>query len=334
MTEGDVYAQNYKLKGAVCEETVPNDQRFELESNEQSDADRTRSFTADPGDVITCTFVNEKLVGLQVVAKTPKSQSVYIDQNASYSYEVTNTGTADLTDVTVADDKCPGPAVRQADALGDGDAVLEPGEKWVYTCSVAASAIFTGDLTQVTNTVTVNAKDQSGTAVPPSTDTAVTNLLKPGIAIDKTGPATATAGDLITYNLAVTNTGNTVFNDGLVVLADALCQAPPALLSKNGDTSPDTLSPGETWTYSCQVQTQGGQERVDNSGSVTGTDQGGRKATATDTASTVLSQPASAGPSRARPRRGSRAAPSCAARSAARLPRTPAPRSAASRSRA
>ncbi len=292
VTESDVYALNYKLKSAVCDESVPNNEQFDLASNEQSDSDRTRSFTADPGDVITCTFINEKLVGLQVVAKTPKSQSVYLDQNVSYQYEVTNTGTSDLTDVTVADDRCPGPATRQADGIGDGDSVLEPGEKWVYTCTVAASAIFTGDVTQVTNTVTVNAKDQEGKPVAPSQDTAVTNLLKPGITIDKTGPASATAGDLITYNLAVTNTGNTVFNDGMVILADAQCQAPPALLTKNGDSSPATLSPGETWTYSCQVQTLLGQQKVDNTGSVTGTDQGGRHVTATDVASTALSQPA------------------------------------------
>ena len=295
VTEADVYSLNYRLKSAVCEEAGSSQQpAANLASNEQSDRDRTRVFVADPGDVITCTFVNEKLTGLQVVAKTPKAQSAYLDQNVSYQYEVTNTGTADLRDVTVVDDKCPGPAARQADAVGDGDDVLEPGEKWVYTCTVAASQIFTGDITQVTNTVTVNAKDQHGDSVPPSKDTAVTNLLKPGVSIDKTGPATATAGELITYNLAVTNTGNTVFDEGMVVLSDALCQAPPALVSKNGDNTPATLSPGETWTYSCQVQTAAGQQRVDNTGSVTGTDHGGRKASATDTAVTTLSQPAAA----------------------------------------
>ena len=54
--------------------------------------------------------------------------------------------------------------MRQADKTGDGDDVLEPGETWVYTCKVAASQIFTGDVTQVINTVTVNAKDQRGQA--------------------------------------------------------------------------------------------------------------------------------------------------------------------------
>ena len=122
----------------------------------------------------------------------------------------------------------------------------------------------------------------------------MTNLLKPGIAIDKTGPATATAGDLLTYQLVVTNTGNTEFDEGMVVLGDALCQAPPALLSKNGDATPAVFSPGENWTYSCQVQTLAGQQRVDNTGTVTGTDKGAHKVSAEDTASTTLTQPAAA----------------------------------------
>ena len=158
----------------------------------------------------------------------------------------------------------------------------------------------------MTNTVTVNAKDQSGDAVPPSTDTAVTNLLKPGIAIDKTGPATATAGDLVTYKLEVTNTGNTAFADGLVVLADALCQAPPALLSKNGDASPGTLSPGETLDLLLPGATQAGQQQVVNIGSVKGTDQGGRK----------VAEPRTRPPPRCRSRPRARRLPETAGRPA------------------
>ncbi len=117
---------------------------------------------------------------------------------------------------------------------------------------------------------------------------------EPGLTIDTSGPAAATAGELITYNLAVTNTGGTVFDDGKLVVTDDRCQAPPALLSRNGDASPVTLSPGESWTYSCQAATFPGQRQIDNSGSVTGTDQGGRQATATDVAGTALAQPARA----------------------------------------
>jgi hypothetical protein len=114
----------------------------------------------------------------------------------------------------------------------------------------------------------------------------------PAIAIDKTGPATATARDLITYALEVTNPGDVSFAEQLVVVADPLCQAPPALQAKNGDPTPSALDPGDHWTYACQVQTQAGQTGVDNTATVTGTDSNGHTVSAQDTFSTTLSQPA------------------------------------------
>ena len=113
------------------------------------------------------------------------------------------------------------------------------------------------------------------------------------IAIVKTGPATAIEGELITYTLDVTDPGNTSFADGMVVVSDARCQAPPVLVAKNGDPSPQTLDPGDRWTYQCQVQTLQGQARVDNVGTVRGTDLGGRVVDASSSAVTTLSPPAS-----------------------------------------
>ena len=267
-----------------------------LADGQQSDRDRTVVLTADAGDTVTCTFVNEKLDGLQVVAKTPKEQSVYIDQNVSYTLRGHQQRHADLHDVTVADDKCPGPAVRQADKTGNGDDVLEPGETWVYTCTVAASQIFTGDIAKVTNTVTVNAKDQRGQAVPPSKDTAVTNLLKPGIAIDKTGPATATAGDLVTYQLEVTEhrqhrRSTTAWSSS----RDAQCQAPPALLSQERRRHAAVAQPRRDLDLLLPGADAGRPAaRRQRRHRSTGTDKGGHKVTAEDTASTMLSQPAAA----------------------------------------
>lgn len=297
VTEDDPYSLGYKLANAACTETIPNEVLVDAppRDNQMGAAERTRSFTADAGDVIACTFTNRQLVGLQVVLKTPEAQSTYIDGTVSYQYDVTSSGSSDLTDVAVADDRCPGPAARQADVTGDNDAVLEVGETWRYTCSVAASALFAGTSgpVTVTNTVTVTAKDQAGKEIT-SKDTAATTLLAPGIAIEKSGPATALAGELLTYDLKVTNTGNTAFNDGMVVLTDAQCQAPPALLSKNGDATPAELNPGESWNYQCQVQTQAGQVEVNNVGEVKGTDAGGKVVTASAAARTTLTPPAAA----------------------------------------
>ena len=124
------------------------------------------------------------------------------------------------------------------------------------------------------------------------TDSTTTDIVHPAIAIDKTGPANATAGALIGYTLDVTNPGDMSFADPLVVLTDDLCQAPPALQSRNGDGSPGTLDPGDRWTYTCQVQTQSGQTEVHNVAGVTGTDHNGRQVSATDDATTLLAQQA------------------------------------------
>jgi hypothetical protein len=89
----------------------------------------------------------------------------------------------------------------------------------------------------------------------------------------------------------VGNTGDVAFPDPLVVVGDALCQAPPQLVTRNGDAGPATLDPGETWTYTCSVQTEVGQERVDNVATVKANDVNGRPAAGSDGAVTALTKP-------------------------------------------
>ena len=101
----------------------------------------------------------------------------------------------------------------------------------------------------MTNTVTATGVDRKETQVQ-DTDTAVTTLLVPGIAIDKTGPASATAGELITYDLAVTNTGNTAFAEGNVKLTDtvltggACATAPTTPKTQERRSDADRAEPG------------------------------------------------------------------------------------------
>ena len=83
----------------------------------------------------------------------------------------------------------------------------------------------------------------------------------PTIAIDKTGPARAEAGDTLRYTLTVTNPGDVSFPAASVQVTDRACDdpPPPALVGKedaNGaDDSPRTLDPGDTWTYACSRKT-------------------------------------------------------------------------------
>jgi hypothetical protein len=69
----------------------------------------------------------------------------------------------------------------------------------------------------------------------------------PAIAIDKSGPAIAQAGDTLHYTMRVTNPGSVRFPADQVHVTDPGCDEPPALSEKSdgsgADDSPDFLDP-------------------------------------------------------------------------------------------
>jgi hypothetical protein len=103
------------------------------------------------------------------VAKTADPASAYEGDPITYTISVENTGNADLTEVSMVDDKCTAAPVFQSG--DDGDSVLEPGEVWVYECSGAAEA------DNFVNTATATFEDTFGEEVSGSGQAAVTVLL-------------------------------------------------------------------------------------------------------------------------------------------------------------
>ena len=241
------------------------------------------------GQERTCTITNTKVLPGGVVVKKGPAYAYHGD-TLSFTFEVTNPGTTPLTTVTVSDDKC-SPVVGPTQKLGGNqDAKLDAGETWVYTCTMQVPAHAAGD-TSLVNTVTLAATDADGEPVG-DTDQHTTLILHPAINIDKTGPATAQAGQAVQYTLVVTNPGDVPFLAQNVGVTDALCQAPPLLTTKNGDVSPGQLDPGDRWTYTCTVQTTVGQTVVNNVAVVTATDSfDGHTVTDDDPATTQLTQP-------------------------------------------
>jgi hypothetical protein len=108
-------------------------------------------------------------------------------------------------------------------------------------------------------------------------------LGSPAIAIDKVGPASATAGDTLRYQLFVNNPGFISFPAASVEVVDPNCDDPPALVGKadppGADATPRTLDPGDIWTYSCSKKTAAPEDCrpsvVTNTAVVTG-EAGGR----------------------------------------------------------
>jgi hypothetical protein len=114
----------------------------------------------------------------------------------------------------------------------------------------------------------------------------------PGIAIDKAGPANATAGDLLPYTLTVTNPGQESLSG--VAVTDQQCTTTPALQVKNegpNNTGADFLDPGDSWVYSCSGQTAAGQSSFENTACVSGSDTFGRGVNSCDSVTTTLAQP-------------------------------------------
>jgi len=221
-----------------------------------------------------------------------------------YTLDVKNTGDQRFEEakVVVTDPQC---TTTPALSSKNGDTVtpdfLNPGETWTYVCDKSTDA---NTVSPVHNVANVEGTDEAGDKVTDSDtfDTTltsspgcVTNCVTqphPAIHIEKTGPATATAGDTIPYLLDVSNPGDQPFSEPNLALSDALCGATPTLSSKNGDQSPEKLNPGETWTYTCSVPTAAGQTNVHNVGNVCGLPDSGATVCDDDFADTVLAQQA------------------------------------------
>lgn len=204
------------------------------------------------------------------VTKTADKAKVTVGTPVVYTYEVTNPGVEPLVVVTVSDDKCSPVRFVSGDTDADGD--LDPGEKWVYTCT----ATLTGT---TVNTVSVVAEDDEGTGVL-ETATARVEVTNPKIAIDKSAdPESATPGQTVTYTYLVTNPGDGPLTD--VKVTDDKC-SPVSFVGGDADTD-GVLDQGETWTYRCAQVIGSSGDSLTNIGTVTAKDSTGSTVSADDT---------------------------------------------------
>ena len=200
------------------------------------------------------------------IQKTPDLQQVVAGGDATFTITVTNTGDVDLTDVTVTD-----ALAADCDAAF---ATLAVGAAESYGCTVA------GITADFTNTAAVTSDDPLGNAVT-DTDTADVDVINPAIAIQKT-PDTqqALAGDTVTFDIAVTNTGDVDLTD--VTVTD--------VLAADCDATFATLAVGAGATYSCTMTA--GASDFTNAAVVTGDDPLGNLVTDSDTADVDIINPA------------------------------------------
>jgi large repetitive protein len=246
------------------------------------------------------------VVGVQVsVQKDANDTHAYDGDKVSFTISATNSGTDSLANVSVQDHiqgtthTCETLSAATGDSNSNNE--LDPGEtwKWICTVTVVHSEEIGG---KIINLVHIEGDSVAGgDHVVSNEDDASVPIYHPAIALDKTGPATATAGDKVDYLLTVTNPGDEGFAEATMQVSDPQCNGSPVtLVGKNGDTTPGSFDPGDVWTYTCSVQTNVGDTAIHNVAFVTAKDQfatavgatsGNGVVTASDPADTALAQP-------------------------------------------
>jgi len=229
----------------------------------------------DLDETVTLDFVNVRQpIGISLVktvngALHPANDPLFTESGTEVTYVVTikNTGELPLTITALTD------------SLHAG--VVDDCEQGIGS-TLAAGATFTCTYTDSPTEDTENEAAVTGTDVLGRTtsadDEAFVVPLHPAIRIDKSGPAAAHVGDVVTYTFVVTNPGDTGLTD--VTVTDPKCADDPELTSKAGGNDDDTLDPGESWTLTCTYTVlEADGTSVTNEVGVAGTDKLGTTVT-------------------------------------------------------
>jgi uncharacterized repeat protein (TIGR01451 family) len=158
----------------------------------------------DLPDVIVETF--RVVLPHTTLTKTPDSDKVVAGATITYTVREENDGFVPLNEPTLVDSL--GIAfVRQPDDPGNNDNILEPGETWVYTGTLATDL---DDCGVLENTVT-SSTTVAGSGFPAEDEVASASatVICPNIDIVKTPDADKVLGGTdVTYTYTVTNTGD------------------------------------------------------------------------------------------------------------------------------
>jgi uncharacterized repeat protein (TIGR01451 family) len=254
---------------------------------------------ANDSDSVSVAVVQDPHVSLTKSAVVADGTADSAGDVINYTINVANTGNMTLTGAAVTDPSVSN-LTRVADLVGNNDNILNVGETWQYTANHAVTqadidngGVFNAALTY-NNTASVTTAQGVADADANDSDTASVPIVQsPSIALDKTatvpGGTADTAGEVISYTINVSNTGNMTLTG--VNVSDPSVGDLAAVESGGfnaGDTNHDgKLDLTETWQYTAShTVTQaeldnngGGDGTIDNTASVT-TTQG---ATANDT---------------------------------------------------
>jgi gliding motility-associated-like protein/uncharacterized repeat protein (TIGR01451 family) len=171
-----------------------------------------------------------------------------VGEKINYVFTVTNTGNVTVTNIVITDNQLPGLTISNSPVVSLAVGATNSSVTGVYTITQADI-----DAGRVTNTALASGKDPkgnnvtdiSGTTVNNDAPTVTTLPQSPGLNVDKTAVVTSRdsdtdvysfVGDVITYTINVTNTGNVILHN--IVVKDPLT-------GLDTTNEPFSLAPGE-----------------------------------------------------------------------------------------
>ena len=184
----------------------------------------------------TATVSGTQSPALTTVKRALTPSFVAVGDVLDYAYDVTNTGNVTITDpITVSDDKI---ASVTCPALPAGGLLPTATLTCTASYSVVQADLDAGEVTNI-------ASATDGTATSPDADATVEATQTPVMTLVKTANETDfnAAGDILTYDYTVVNTGNVFISDLSVTddkIANVACNVTTI---GNGDAN---LDPGET----------------------------------------------------------------------------------------
>jgi hypothetical protein len=235
------------------------------------------SFTAELKDFALQNF--EICQPSTILTAEATATAIHAGDSVTITFSETNDGNEELLNATVtADNGCtPAGVDADNDGFNDGDvnadAELDPGETWLFSCTVSPTA----DVT-ITGIGSAVGKD-SGLPVtfpgdPEEQASVSITVINPSTSLRETAQVT------IVYTFREENTGDDPLT-GVAVTSD-IAGCSPTLQS--GDTDSDNvLDTDETWVFTCTVTTTDGEDlNQTNTGTGTGTDSLGDPVPETD----------------------------------------------------
>jgi uncharacterized repeat protein (TIGR01451 family) len=163
------------------------------------------SVTVDEdGETVTATYDNP-VTPLSITVVKDGPALAHRGDEITYTFDVTNSGGADLVDVELTDPICDEGTLALIDDA-DGDTTLAIGETWAYECT---RVILDDDPDPLPNTATAVGTDVLGRTTDDADDHEV-DIIQPAIEIVKTVDDDTPAVDqTVTFTYVVTNSGDT-----------------------------------------------------------------------------------------------------------------------------